>query len=65
LETVVDRGILLCSISTVLGAMVHLAGEAILTGGRVDPFLENSEAITDRLQLTELQQLHLYICMEE
>jgi hypothetical protein len=65
LEAVVDRGTHMCSISTVLGRMVHAAGEVILTGGKLDTNLENSEAITDMLQLTELQELHLYICMTE
>jgi hypothetical protein len=65
LVAVVGRGIHLIILSTVLGRMVHIAGEAILTGGAVDSDLEDAEAITDRLQLTELQELHPYICMTE
>jgi hypothetical protein len=42
-----------------------VAAEAILTGVELDPSFDNGEAITDRLQLTELQELHLYICMTE
>jgi hypothetical protein len=62
---VVTHGTHISITSTLLGRMKYVAGEAILTGGKVNSTFENGEAITDRLQLTELQQLHLYICMEE
>jgi hypothetical protein len=62
---VITRGTHIIITSTLLGRMIHVAGEAIFTGGTVDSGFENGKAITDGLQLTELQQLHLYICMEE
>lgn len=65
LIAVVERGTLFTTLSIMLGNCRHVEGEAILTGGKVSTCLDHIDVITDRLQLTELQQLHISICMAE